>query len=425
MSGMAGKVRRATDSDEFDLANYDQARCDELVQGAFSEPLPLSNMVKLSFVVGGGKLVRQKYTDDLPKIFMSSLAAKGGYQDDNSASLEASSGGKFKFQHDTEKNLKFVHVFPRISPPAQTGAGGAEGEEDEEEDVPQTPEDILLTCNMEYFKDLVARQLETYGQKKRLQHLLKARISKLEEIEAKMTRLQQLTAEEQTLFDGVGVEDIKEKSKVLSGELKGMVDAGRLTSAEKSGLLEQLDSQLAAVEAEINKAEADGKQKKAQALQQQVEAIRGTQTAVKGCSALSLPPLKHSQNIKKYYGKIAELNRIEKASKGHYTVEELRRIGEKPEIEEAIEELQTRSRGWLEADEIFEERVKACKGSASAAAKKAPPPPGGGGYAAAASRPSAGASGSGYSTVSRGKPKPKAGKGAGPPTRNAFSLLDP
>lgn len=420
-SGMAGKVRRATDSDEFDLANYDQAKCDDLAKGAFGEPLPLASMVKLSFCVGGGKLVRQKYSDDLPKLFMGSLAVVG-YVDDSSADKTADSAGKFKFQHDTGKNLKFVHVFPRISGPAQ-GAGGDEGEEEEEEEAPQTPEDVLLTCDMEALRILMARQLETYGQKKNLMDLLKRRITRLEEIEAKMTRLERLSEEEQKLFDGVGAEELKEKSKAVSAELKAMVDAGRLTSGERAAVLEEFESKLGMIEAEVTKSEAEGKKKRVEALQGQVEAVRSTCKAVKDLTPVGLPPLKHAQDIKKYFAKVQELNKLEKANKGNYTMDQLKRLGERPEIEEAIAELERRSRGWLEPDEIFQERLDACKRSASAAAgKKAPPPPSGGGYPGA---PSKSGGGGGFQTVARGGggAKPKAGGRGGASTGNAFSAL--
>jgi len=373
-------------------------------------------MVKLTFVVGGGKLVRQKYTDDLPKIFMASLTAIG-YKDDISAACEVASAGKFKFQHDTGKNLKFVHVFPHISAPS---AAAADEEEGEEEALPKTPEDLLLTCNMDMFKQLIARQLETYGQKKKLMDLLKARISKLEEIEAKMTKLEQLSSEEQALFDGIGVEELKEKGKVVSTELQAMADAGQLTSAERAGLEEQLTSRLAAAKVEHEKAEAEGKPKKAQALQHQIDTLQNTQKALKDNAPVGLPPLRHAQDIKKLYGKLNDVKRIEKASKGNYTVDELRRIGEKPEIEEAIAELERRSRGWLESDEVFEARLQACV-RAAATAKRAPGPPTGGGYSAAASRPSSSASG-GFTTVKGGGRTAKA-KGAPPTTRNQFSAL--
>eukprot|EP00413_Alexandrium_margalefii_P044840 CAMPEP_0204595224 /NCGR_PEP_ID=MMETSP0661-20131031/52539_1 /ASSEMBLY_ACC=CAM_ASM_000606 /TAXON_ID=109239 /ORGANISM="Alexandrium margalefi, Strain AMGDE01CS-322" /LENGTH=419 /DNA_ID=CAMNT_0051605715 /DNA_START=85 /DNA_END=1344 /DNA_ORIENTATION=+ len=416
-SGLAGKVRRSTESDEFELTNYDQARCDELAKNAFSEPFPLNEMVKLSFVVGGGKLVRQKFSDDLPKLFMSSLSAVG-FQDDSTAALEAKSAGKFKFQHDTGKNLKFVHVFPRICAPQAAGAGGGEGEEEEDEDEkPSSPEDILLRSSLKDLTRLVADYVTTYGQKKKLLDFIKGRISSLEQIEAKMTRLEKLTAEEQALFDDVGADELREKVKFLTGELQRMVDEGQLTSAEKAAFLEQLEGKLEAVDAEIKKAEAEGKAKKVQALTQQREAAQKTRAAVKDAGAIGLPPLRHGSELKKLYGKLAELNRMEKASKGHYSMDELKRLGERPEIEEAVSVLETRSRGWFEDDEVFRERVQACmKAGASASAKKAA-----GG--APSQRPGSSGSIGGFQTVSGGARVNKA-KAAGPSTRNAFGALD-
>merc|ERR1712007_355920 len=101
--------------------------------------------------------------------------------------------------------------------------------------------------------------------------------------------------------------------------------------------------------------------------------------------------------------------------KGHYTMDELKKIGEKQEVEEAISELETRSRMWLEDDAVFKERVDACKRSAASAKK-----PSGGGSGAGKS--SGGYSSGGFQTVSGGARQAKA-KGAGPSTRNAFGAL--
>jgi len=409
-SGLAGKVRRSTESDEFELAGYDQARCDDFAKSAFTEPFELREMIKLSFVVGGGKLVRQKYSDDLPKIFMCAMAAIG-FQDDNSASLEAKSAGKFKFQHDTGKNLKFVHVFPRMIAP-QAG-GGEEGEEEEEDEGPSSPEDILCRAGAKDFSRLVTDYVQTYQQKKRLLDTIKGRISKLESIEGKMTRLEALSSEEQALFDDVGADALREKAKLLSGAMQEMVDEGKLTSAEKSAFLEQLEVKLAAVEEEIKKAEADGKAKKVQALSQQKELAQKTRATVKDAPAAPLAQLRHGNELKKLYAKLAGLDKIEKVSKGHYTMDDLKKLGERPEIDEAISVLETRSRGWFEDDDVFKERVQACqKAGVSAAAKKG---------AAPASRPGSSSSG-GFTTVAGGSRTAKA-KASGPSTRNAFSAF--
>merc|ERR1712224_651383 len=98
----------------------------------------------------------------------------------------------------------------------------------------------------------------------------------------------------------------------------------------------------------ITQAEADGKPKKVQMLKQQLEVLQKTQAAAKSAGNAPLPPLKHGSELRKLHGKLNDLLRMEKASKGHYTMEELKRLGEKPELEEAISVLQERSRGWFE-----------------------------------------------------------------------------
>ena len=63
---LANEIRGSTESTEFDLAGYGGEQCAKLAAAAFSKPLPLAEMIRLSFVVGGGKKVRQKYNDALP-----------------------------------------------------------------------------------------------------------------------------------------------------------------------------------------------------------------------------------------------------------------------------------------------------------------------------------------------------------------------
>ena len=68
LSGMAGEIRNSIESDQFDLGGYTEIRATELIKSAFSTPLTApTSMVKFTFVVGGGKLVRSRYNDDLLK----------------------------------------------------------------------------------------------------------------------------------------------------------------------------------------------------------------------------------------------------------------------------------------------------------------------------------------------------------------------
>eukprot|EP00929_Paragymnodinium_shiwhaense_P000152 TRINITY_DN100395_c0_g1_i1.p1 TRINITY_DN100395_c0_g1~~TRINITY_DN100395_c0_g1_i1.p1 ORF type:complete len:418 (+),score=160.34 TRINITY_DN100395_c0_g1_i1:86-1339(+) len=415
MSGMAGKVRRVTESDEFDLAGYDQARCDELAKAAFTEDLPLNNMIRISFVVGGGKLVRQKYTDDLPKLFMGSMSSVG-YVDDNSADISSgkASGGKYKYQHDTNKNLKFVHVFPKISGAAQASAAADGGEEEEEEEKPMSKEDLLFHATDDEFDRMMTAHLITYSQKKKLLELLMTRISNLEKIEAKMTSLQQLTPEEQAMYDDIGADELSAKVKHVKTTLQAMVDGGKLTSREKAAFEEGLDEKLEGVEAELTKANVEGKAKKIEALEKAKKQLCEARKNIKDAGSASLPPLRHGAEIGKLHRKLMELHKLEKDKKGNYSMDELKRLGDKADIEEALTELENRSRGWFEEDAIFQERLQACKKAAGPAKSSSSAKSSGGGGRLAPT--------GGYTTVSGGARQAKA-KASGPNTRNAFSAF--
>ncbi len=59
ISGMARDIRASATSEQFDLGGYTEARARDLLQVAFSTPLTApQEMVRFTFVVGGGKLVR-------------------------------------------------------------------------------------------------------------------------------------------------------------------------------------------------------------------------------------------------------------------------------------------------------------------------------------------------------------------------------
>ena len=54
LSGLAGQLRAATESDQYDLAGYTEQRIRDLVTASFSSPLTAPNkMIKFTFIVGG------------------------------------------------------------------------------------------------------------------------------------------------------------------------------------------------------------------------------------------------------------------------------------------------------------------------------------------------------------------------------------
>ena len=109
-----------TDSGEtFDLAGKSAATIERAVKDAFETPFPLTETIRLTFVVGAGKLARQKYDEAAHKAVTGPLKELG-YDDD------AGGGpGTYKLQHDTGKNLKTVVVYPKVagsaSPSAEMG----------------------------------------------------------------------------------------------------------------------------------------------------------------------------------------------------------------------------------------------------------------------------------------------------------------
>ena len=113
---LANKVAASTESEMFDLGGSVESQMAAFVAQAFGEPLSLPSdvpMIRLSFVIGAGKLDRGKYDASLGKWFTAALVGTG-FKNDSSASCVADSAGCFKFQHDTGKNLKLVHVFPNV-----------------------------------------------------------------------------------------------------------------------------------------------------------------------------------------------------------------------------------------------------------------------------------------------------------------------
>ena len=61
LSGLAGEIRSSTASEQFDLSGYSESRVKDLMLATFSTPLTApTEMVRFTFVVGGGKLVRAR-----------------------------------------------------------------------------------------------------------------------------------------------------------------------------------------------------------------------------------------------------------------------------------------------------------------------------------------------------------------------------
>ncbi len=186
LSGLAREVRTSVTSEQLDLGNYTEQRARDLVNAAFSTPLTApTEMVKFTFVVGGGKLVRARYPEELTKWMVAALRDIG-YSEDRSAAETFDSQGTFKQQHDTGQNLKYLIVYPHVACANKKALSSTQNEEAVETQNQSSPEYILTASEFSTFQEIVASKIVTYRQKKRLLKMLQDDLDGFKKIEEKL-----------------------------------------------------------------------------------------------------------------------------------------------------------------------------------------------------------------------------------------------
>ena len=124
-------------------------------------------MVRFTFVVGGGSKVRQKYDPNLQK-YMSKSLQDIGFNLDNTACCAVECAETYKTQHDTDKNLKFLHVFPRVII-TSGGAGGGGGAAEEAAPALSdlgSPGYLATVCEFATFQKMVQSKTQSWTQRK-------------------------------------------------------------------------------------------------------------------------------------------------------------------------------------------------------------------------------------------------------------------
>lgn len=353
---MAGEIRSSTVSEQFDLSGYTESRATDLMIQAFGTVLDApTSMVRFTFVVGGGKLVRGKYNDDLPKWINAALRTCD-YEYDGSAAETLDSQGSFKQQHDTGKNLIYIIVYPKIT--WRPDAGNGDEEEAGELIDSKSPEYLVTAASLEVFEDILDRKLEFWRQRKECLKILQDAKTEFVAIEAKMMTGKPLDSVEQAKYDANCGED-DAKIVFLQNEIKSMVDAGELLKSEKEEVIAKMKTNM-------DEAAAAGQAKK-------VETIKGRKEALEKINPLE-PRLRLGDKIQKIRVKVLGLKAVEEKGKSmSLTMADLQALGEKGELEDTIEELERKSRCWFEADDDFALRcVHEAKLAEKVAAKKKP-----------------------------------------------------
>ena len=367
LSGLPGEVRSSLTSEQFDLANYTEQRCADFVRAAFSAPLTApTQMVRFTFVVGGGKLVRQKYNDDLPK-WMATALRDVGYVEDRSAAETFDSQGTFKQQHDTGQNLKYVIVFPRVTcATAGTGTGAAAGMGKGGDAMAdggsgaldtKSPEYIVCACELSTFKEIVASKTTSWRQRKKLLKVVQDGAEAFQAIEGKLVAGQQLTPKEQAIYESNSGADA-EKISWLQGEVKKMVDEGKLTASEKEELLSSLEANVKVIDEEKAAAAKEGKEKKVEALEAKKQGVVTRKGVVQKIEPVQ-HRLKHSDEVQKLRLRLLPLLVLEdKGRSCSLTLADLKTLEEKSDLEEKIQGLEAASRGWWEDDADFDAKCR-------------------------------------------------------------------
>lgn len=365
-SGLAASIRGATDSEIFDLAGQSTSTITTNITNAFKAPFPISEMIRITLVTGAGKLGRQKYDENAAKAVTTALRDLG-FEEDRGASCVKECAGSFKLQHDTGKNLKTVVVFPRI----QDNQSLSGGENDDAASrrggsrslfPKDSPEEMIAMSSKSVFEGIVKSRCQTWTQKKGCLSALGEIKKILQTLDEKLLQGIALEDFEQEFYDSVSAAALEEKEAFVRDRMHQHVDDGTITSTEKVQLLGQVTDRLDCLTKEISDAEKANQPKKMEKLRTAKEKAEARKVKISQISPKSLPPLKHQAEIFQLRSELKPLQELENSAKGRLlSLKETQSLARKDEILVEIENLEEKSRGWYEDDDIFQARITASR----------------------------------------------------------------
>lgn len=361
---------RLIESETFDLGGCSVSTITSNMLSAFSDPLPLGDMIRITFVTGAGKLGRAKYDDNAARALTSALRELG-FEDDRGASCVVECAGSFKLQHDTGKNLKTVVVFPRIL--------GKIEEDDGNSDTPTasilkdgSQEHMISMSSVAVFTRMLASKCPSWNQKKECIVMIGSIWELVEALDAKLLKGVLLTGAEQELYDEVSADGLSQKDSLVKSEMQKHVEEGRITRFEKSKMLAAVKEKLAVLDKDLAEATEQKKPKKVQKLKAQREKITARERIVEEITPVAPHALRHEAEILKLRKEMKPIIKLQDEARGRLmSLKETAAITRKEEIEEEIEQLEEKSRGWFEDDAEFLARVEVNRAVAAEKARKA------------------------------------------------------
>ncbi|KAL3798505.1 hypothetical protein ACHAWO_002604 [Cyclotella atomus] len=369
VSGMAASIRAAVESETFDLAGHSASNIETTVTSAFSDPFSLTGMIRITFVVGAGKLSRQKY-DDKAMQHVTGALKKLGYVEDRGASCVNECGGSFKTQHDTGKNLFTVVVFPKLVDGNGSGDTNNPHDDGVSDEYPiliplveDTAEHKVLLASEATFEKMAPSVCPSWTEKKFLSEVLKAALDTVNKMDSKLMTGRPLLDDEQEFYDAVGGSTvISTKMEFLKKIMQQQVESGSMTSSELDKLILQVSERIDTLNDDIQTATQQSKEKKVANLNMQKEKATARKKMLEGQTPETPHPLKHENQIMKLKKQLQPLLKLEQSAKGKLlSMKETRELAAKDEILDEIAELEEASRGWFEDDDTFQVRLDASR----------------------------------------------------------------
>jgi len=236
LSGLAASIRGSKESTTFDCASITPSSLSNSIKLSLSSPLPLTYMIRLTFIVGAGKLNRSRYHDTLLRTVCHTLQFNLHYTEDRGASCIYECSGTYKIQHDTGKNIRIVLVFPFITGP---NVSTLHINDNKFKLYDQLTEEILVQLSMKSFSEKIELMCPTWIQKKRCYLELLKEQSKYSIIQQKVFTGQKLTSYEQNVYNTFLHMD--KKLIFLKSKLQNHITEKQLTVVDKQYILRQIE----------------------------------------------------------------------------------------------------------------------------------------------------------------------------------------
>jgi len=332
-SGLAKKIREGAD-DTFDLAGYGKIQLDTLMANAFSKEIKSAEPMKVSFIVGAGRGRSGNYPDNLPKLVAQALR-NIDYDEDKHADTSWECQGSFKYQHDTDKNLKVMHVFPKIDKIEQ---------KQDEKKVDRDEERLQLAavCSRENFEALVEERVWSFASKRNLFDGLNAKKKALQAIEQKYINVEPVSEEEDKLYNSITLDLVADKMTLLERQMQHLMSTEQLTKQEQVEVVAMLDKRIKKHKKKIKAATTDKKKNKLKAamegFQERREVVVNSRPAIWA--------KRNEREIKALNKKLRELEIIE--SRSQRSASDLKKLKNKDAWTEKRDGLLEREKAWFE-----------------------------------------------------------------------------